>query len=135
MWLHIRDDAEPIGEDGIMKVKHLSAAVFGAAALALAVGVAQPAVSYALWDIGEYDKCVKAGKVSDLLCCVSSGGDWDINKRKCTAPMTAQTPPQSPGEVVQAPSSGTATQAQDAPQAPPSPRPTVVATYAPAFPG
>lgn len=103
-----------------MRRKHLSATVFGAAAITLAVGgLAQPAVSQAAWDIEKYDKCMQEGKDSDIGCCLDSGGEvegWP--EAKCVAPLTAQTPPQSPGELNQVPGTGTFGQTEPAPQSP-----------------
>ncbi|MCV7282544.1 hypothetical protein H7J88_23190 [Mycolicibacterium flavescens] len=103
--------------------------VFGPAALATAIGVlVPPGVSQALWDIGEWDTCATAasgrnaaGKTTTAqfleelrFCCDRSGGEWDTSERKCEAPpATAQTAPQSPGEVVQAPTAGTADPGQN----------------------
>jgi hypothetical protein len=105
--------------------KHLWAILFGMAAIALAIGgLAQPAVSHAeaVWDIGAYDSCARAadnrllqtldyGRHADEIrfCCDRSGGQWS-QAQGCTAPPITAPPPQSPGEVIQAPGTGTATQ-------------------------
>jgi hypothetical protein len=92
--------------------KHMSATLFGTAAIALAIGgLVQPAVSQAEWNIEEYDACLK--NASALFCCVASGGEWNINQYKCEAPAEAQ-PAQNPGGV----GTGTATQTSDVGQAP-----------------
>ncbi|BBY81745.1 hypothetical protein H7I53_08980 [Mycolicibacterium pulveris] len=98
--------------------KHMSATVFGAAAIALAIGgLAQPAISQAAWDIEVYDECLKLNGVK-RGCCVGSGGEWDESAGKCVAPLTAQTPPQSPGELHQIPGTGIFEQTQSTPQSP-----------------
>jgi len=112
-------------------MKKYSLWVFGPAAIAMAIGVlVPPGVSQAKdeWDIGAYDRCIKgaqdrllADKISPSqyydelrFCCDMSGGHWTGSNSnhysgKCEAPpATAQTASQSPGEVVQAPSAGTA---------------------------
>lgn len=106
-------------------LKNTGAAVFGAAAIALAIGgFAQPTVALAekVWDIGEFDSCSKkaedrfiTGKTNSAqfadeikFCCQMSGGEW-TSAQGCTAPpATFQTQPQTPGSV-QAPRPGTAT--------------------------
>lgn len=118
-----------------------SATVLGGAAIALAIGgLAQPAVAHALWDIGKYDSCLRVA--DELLirnkisveehtaevkkCCAESGGEWSATQW-CTAPATAPAPP-SPGEVIEAPGTGTATQSSpvgaDQPQQPAPATPT-----------
>ncbi|KUH74154.1 hypothetical protein AU184_25585 [Mycolicibacterium novocastrense] len=110
--------------------------VFGPAAIAVAIGVlVPPGVSQAKdeWDIGAYDTCIKAAqdrlnadKISPSqyydelrFCCDMSGGQWaggngNHSAGKCEAPpATAQTAPKSPGEVVQAPTAGTADPGQN----------------------
>ncbi|WP_142386803.1 hypothetical protein [Mycobacterium hubeiense] len=100
------------------------------AVMALAIGaLAQPAVSGAEreWDVGQFDDCIEIptrqyelGDISydqwqqdSQACCIVSGGDWNAAAGKCEAPpATAQTAPQSPGEVVQAPSAGSAADGQ-----------------------
>ena len=76
--------------------RHISATIFGAAMLALAVsGLVQPAVSQAdrSWDIGVYDDCIQSG-MTIQTCCVLSDGDYDPEARTCYAPpATAQTWP------------------------------------------
>ncbi|MGE5694159.1 MAG: hypothetical protein ACM4D3_02690 [Candidatus Sericytochromatia bacterium] len=81
--------------------------IFGAATIAMAVGgLAEPAVSQAVWDIGAYDSCEKAAhdrwirenrtnqQLRDDLrfCCDRSGGEWS-QTQDCTAPAAAQTDP------------------------------------------
>ncbi|MGV0716344.1 hypothetical protein ABQE93_13165 [Mycolicibacterium sp. XJ662] len=105
--------------------------VFGPAVIAVAIGgLVPPAVSQAKdeWDIGAFDACYDKAVddyvvvhldserfSSDLkACCDMSGGQWNAGLGKCEAPpATAQTAPQSPGEVVQAPSAGTADPGQN----------------------
>lgn len=100
--------------------------------------VTQPAASNAeaVWDIGEYDSCLKAANKSYgshgdveryadeiVFCCQTSGGHWSTTQG-CTAPPVTAPAPQSPGEVIQAPGTGTA--AQDLPMSngqPPAPAP------------
>ncbi|MGV0834749.1 hypothetical protein [Mycolicibacterium thermoresistibile] len=127
--------------------------VFVATVLALGVGaLIQPATSQAeaVWDIGAYDKCIKAanntyGQTADdrrlideyKFCCHTTGGQWHP-LQGCTAPPVTAPPPQSPGEVVQAPGTGTA--AEDSPvrdsetpaPAPAPPTPTTV-RYSPGW--
>jgi hypothetical protein len=66
-----------------------------------------PAVSHAVWDIGQYDKCANAamdrhisGKTDYAtlrdevrFCCERSGGEWSLSGNKCEAPAAAQTDP------------------------------------------
>jgi hypothetical protein len=103
--------------------RHMSATLFGTAAIALAVGgLAQAAVSHAEWDIAAYDECLKTA--STVTCCAFSGGDWDDKgpHGKCVAPAaTAQTWPQNWWEVGPAAQQGTATPAQTTPQPPAAP--------------
>ena len=85
--------------------KRTPATIFAAAAMALtAGGLAQPAVSQAekVWDIGVYDQCIKDnGTIHAHFCCANSGGEWDYDSGKCTAPpATFQTQPQTPRSVV-----------------------------------
>ncbi|MGE2722091.1 hypothetical protein [Mycolicibacterium celeriflavum] len=114
-------------------MKKYSLWVLGPAAIAVAIGALVPtAVSQAKdeWDIGAYDTCtkaiqdrVKSKQIDDKqaseelrFCCDMSGGVWssDANGAHCAAPpATAQTAPKSPGEVVQAPSAGTADPGQN----------------------
>ncbi|MGV0716345.1 hypothetical protein ABQE93_13170 [Mycolicibacterium sp. XJ662] len=97
-------------------------------------GLIQPAVSHGKdsWDIGAYDTCVDGAnkrygngtttaqtyRDEIRFCCEMSGGEWNstgnFGRGKCEAPpATAQTAPQSPGEVVQAPTAGTADPGQN----------------------
>lgn len=113
------------------------ATVFGAAVIAVILGgLAQPAISNALWDIGKYDSCQRVadellsrGKASPAehladskVCCAESGGVWSAGAEKCTAPPLTGPPPQSP--VIQGPGTGTATQSSPVGAAqPPAPAP------------
>jgi hypothetical protein len=108
--------------------KHMSATLFGTAAIALAIGgLAQPAVSHAEWDIGAYDECLKTA--SSVTCCAFSGGEWDDRgpHGKCVAPAaTAQTWPQQWWEVGNAPQqAATDIPIQTEPQTPAAPPPVV----------
>ncbi|MGV0719229.1 hypothetical protein ABQF17_00875 [Mycolicibacterium elephantis] len=113
------------------KMKKFPLWVFGPAATAVAIGVVmEPAVAHSerIWDVGEFDSCVtildSRYELGDIdywewsggieTCCYESGGDWNSAAQKCEAPpATAQTAPQSPGEIVQAPSAGTAAPPQN----------------------
>lgn len=96
--------------------KHMSATMFGAVVITLAIGgIAQTAVSQAAWDIDSYDRCVRDFNGIVKLCCTESGGEWDEKLGKCVAPLTAQTPTQSPGEIYQVPGTGTFGQTDPAP--------------------
>lgn len=108
---------------GHKRHKQVSAGIFGAAAIALAAGLAGPPVSHAekVWDTGSYDSCAfaadkryAAGETNNAtwqdeirFCCERSGGEWS-HSQGCTAPpATFQTQPQTPGSV-KAPRPGTA---------------------------
>lgn len=112
--------------------KRRSAVLLGAAAMAMAIGgLASPPVSHAVWDIGAYDSCM--AKASDryasgktdiftfedekLFCCQSTGGEFTSNQG-CTAPPLTGPPVPRPGEVIQAPGTGTARQDSPVGQAP-----------------
>ncbi len=105
--------------------KWRNVAVFKAAAVALAIGAfASPAVSHAekVWDIGQFDSCVKAaedrfgsGKTDSAtladeirFCCDRSGGEWTASQGCTAPPATFQTQPQTPHSV-EAPRPTTAT--------------------------
>lgn len=83
--------------------KGISTAFIGAAIL-VGTGFAQPAVVYGAekeWDIGMYDQCLKdnPGSHHQHFCCHSSGGQWDYDNGKCTAPparTAADVMPQAP---------------------------------------
>jgi hypothetical protein len=75
--------------------KHMPVTIFGAAAIAMAVGgLVEPAVAQAVWDVGAYDSCAwavelrfVAGKTNAAtladeyrFCCERSGGEWSQNK-------------------------------------------------------
>ncbi|OBK71995.1 hypothetical protein A5651_17625 [Mycobacterium sp. 1274761.0] len=92
--------------------KQISAGVFGAAAIALAVGgVLQPTMSHAekVWDIGDFDSCTKSAEnrfisgqtnsdqFSDEVkfCCIRSGGEW-TQAQGCTAPAATFAPKPTP---------------------------------------
>ncbi len=83
--------------------KRIPATIFAAAVMALtAGGLAQPAVSHAekVWDIGVYDQCIKDnGTIHAHFCCANSGGEWDYDNGKCTAPVAAQVDPVKPGSL------------------------------------
>ncbi len=99
---------------------HMSATMFGTAAIALAIGgLAQPAISHAAWDIEKYDKCLQEGKSSDIGCCIDSGGELtDWPELKCVAPLTAQAPPENREGTGQLPGTGTNQQSEPAQQTP-----------------
>ncbi|UUO00580.1 hypothetical protein M4D79_16985 [Mycolicibacterium novocastrense] len=103
--------------------KHSSVIVFAATVLALGIGaLGQPTQSHAeaIWDVGAWDKCVKAanktyeqtGDDKRLIdeykfCCQTTGGEFHPTQG-CTAPPLTGPPP--PEDVIQAPGTGTATQ-------------------------
>lgn len=46
-----------------------------------------------VWDIEEYDNCIKFGYGEPVTCCINSGGRWDgpnAGSGKCVAPDPAQ---------------------------------------------
>lgn len=45
-----------------------------------------------VWDIEEYDKCLRLGYGEQMSCCIDSGGRWDgpnAGTGKCVAPSAA----------------------------------------------
>jgi len=114
-----------------MKKHPLFAAVPAAVAVAIGSLVPAPVASAErIWDVAAFDTCMRAvakrvekGEITNQqaadekrFCCEMSGGDWskDAHGEFCGAPpATAQTLPKSPGEIMQAPNSGTAAPPQN----------------------
>lgn len=69
-----------------------SAALAGTAALGIPATTSAASNNDAyeqVWDIEEYDHCVKFGYAPDVNCCIDSGGRWDgpnAGSGKCVAP-------------------------------------------------
>lgn len=88
--------------------KRTSAAAFGALVMAtITGGLAQPAIVHAerVWDIAVYDQCLKDnyGEQSAHFRCGKSGGQWDYDNKKCTAPparIAADVMPHAPVGVL-----------------------------------
>jgi hypothetical protein len=54
-----------------------------------------------VWDIEEYDNCIKFGYGEDVTCCINSGGRWDgpnAGSGKCVAPDPAESQSSAPGK-------------------------------------
>lgn len=54
-----------------------------------------------VWDIEEYDHCIKYGYGEDVNCCIDSGGRWDgpnAGSGKCVAPDPPESESSAPGK-------------------------------------
>ena len=81
----------------MIALKNIPSLIGGAAVLAAATIGLSAATASAVWDIGDYDDCMRRTIRDVDACCIMSGGEVS-ESQGCVAPAAIQVP-QDPGSV------------------------------------